>query len=124
MAKCHRTGKSVYPMDNPVKINDMVFSKAGFTCACGCKMSLTLNNYIVKDGDVYFKNHAPKDVPSSDAGLDLNTAHMMNSQAVSSGAHVKGSGYTGAEASGYSAIPEHITKAKENGSGFSGVRAV
>lgn len=57
-----------------------------------------------------------QDVPSSDAGIDLNTAHMMSSQAVSSGAHVKGSGYTGAEASGYSAIPEHITKAKQNGS--------
>lgn len=34
--KCHRTGRTVYPMDNPIKIDTgagtLVFSRGGFTC--------------------------------------------------------------------------------------------
>ena len=48
------------------------------------------------------------------AGIDLNTQHLMASQSASSSAHTKGPGYTGVESSGFSHVPEHVTKAKEN----------
>jgi len=69
---------------------------------------------------VYHKNHVPKEAPSG--GIDSTTAHFIQSQAISSGAKTKGPGYTGSEASGFNAIPEHITNAKKEGSGFSGTR--
>mmetsp|Transcript_13791 Transcript_13791/g.35439 ORF Transcript_13791/g.35439 Transcript_13791/m.35439 type:complete len:126 (-) Transcript_13791:164-541(-) len=122
--KCKRTGKSLYPMDQPVRINDdLVYSKEGFTCAAsGAK--LTLNNYIVFEGDVYHKNHVPKIVPDGSAGLSMSVAHAMASQNTSSSAKVHDKSYTGDETSGFAAIPDHISKAKENGSGFSGARQI
>ena len=45
MVKCHRTGKTVYPMDNPIKIDaagrTLIFSRSGFTCASSLKTVLT-----------------------------------------------------------------------------------
>lgn len=120
--KCHRTGKTVYAMDQPVRIGGLVFSKAGFTCAAtGTK--LTLRNAVVYDGDVYHKDHVPKDTPMS-SGIDLNTEHLMASQSVGSSAHTKGPGYTGVETSGFSHVPDHVSQAKAVGSGFSGTRTM
>jgi len=120
--KCHRTGKVVYAMDQPVRMGGLVFSKAGFTCAAtGTK--LTLHNAIIYDGDVYHKDHVPRDTPIS-SGIDLNTEHLMASQGTSSSAHTKGRGYTGTETSGFSHVPEHVSQAKAAGSGFSGTRSI
>ena len=118
--KCHRTGKTVYAMDEPIKIGGLVFSKAGFTCAAtGAK--LTLRNAVVYDGDVYHERHVPKDKPSSEAGIDLNTATAMANQSQTSAP--KGQ-YTGKEGSGFAHIPDHVKQAKELGSGFSGTRNI
>lgn len=56
---CRRSGKRVYPADNPVKIGGMVFLPGHFTCA---KTGVRLNdrNAVVFDGDVYHKDHVPK----------------------------------------------------------------
>eukprot|EP00037_Helgoeca_nana_P017275 m.163635 g.163635 ORF g.163635 m.163635 type:complete len:415 (-) comp23918_c0_seq1:55-1299(-) len=60
--KCHRTGRSVYAMDHPVKIDTgggtLVFSRGSFTCAT-CNASMTLSNYTLHNGEVYHKTHVP-----------------------------------------------------------------
>eukprot|EP00729_Bicosta_minor_P018095 gene18095-2176_t len=127
--KCRRSGKTIYPMDNPIQIGDMKFIKGHFTCASS-GARLTLNNYVVSDDgpsgekDVYHKNHVPRAAPTGEAGIDMNTQHMMNSQSVSSSAKVKSADQLaeGKGASGNAHIPDHISQAKEQGSGFSGTR--
>lgn len=106
-------------MDKPVTINEWKFLPGHFVCAAS-GAALTLNNYVVHDGDVYHKNHVPKVAPSG--GVDSTTAHFMASQATASGAKTKGPGYTGQETSGNAHIPDHVAAAKEAGSGFSGTR--
>ena len=73
---------------------------------------------------MYHKNHVPRAAPTGEAGIDMNTQHMMNSQSVSSSAKVKSADQLaeGKGASGNAHIPDHISQAKEQGSGFSGTR--
>jgi len=111
--KCHACGKSIYPMDKSTQINeDMVFHNGCFKCkASGA--SLTMQNHVVQDGEVYHPNSRPDVAPTGDAGLSITQQHLLDSQAVASSHHTAGGGYKEGEGGGssYSHIPDHISAA-------------
>lgn len=77
---CRRSGKKVYVADKPVRIGGMVFLPNHFTCAkSGVK--LNNNNAVVKDGDVYHKDHVPKDKATS-VGLDMPEMQRLKQNSI------------------------------------------
>jgi len=88
--KCHRTGKTVYPMDNPIKIDagsgTLVFGRGSFTCAAS-GVAITLNNYTLHNGEVYHKAHVPTPgSPDSGRGSASPSTNSVNAPGGADGA--------------------------------------
>eukprot|EP00054_Salpingoeca_dolichothecata_P008451 m.48080 g.48080 ORF g.48080 m.48080 type:complete len:282 (+) comp17741_c0_seq1:552-1397(+) len=73
--KCARCGKSVYAADNPMRVAGVVFHGACFKCKeCGSK--LTLKTVCPFEGEIYCKNHLPKE--DCNQVIDSTMASQMN----------------------------------------------
>ena len=65
---CHRSGKNIYPADNPIRVAGLSFLPQHFTCkATGTRLSL--KTYVAAEGDVYLKGKEPVKKPTPTASV-------------------------------------------------------